>query len=170
MAKRARVSTVGTLLLALAIVAPTGASVAASKRPALAGPDPVTGRHVALSQYRGKPVLVNAWGSWCYGCRTEAPVLAAFARAHRDAVVVIGLDTNDSKAGARRFVTRYRIPYPSIFDPRGEIAGWWVRGVPSTLVFDTRHRLVQRLEGTVTRAELERALRRLRARVTAIRR
>jgi cytochrome c biogenesis protein CcmG/thiol:disulfide interchange protein DsbE len=119
---------------------------------------------VALSQYRGKPVFVNAWGSWCYGCRTEAPLLAAFARKHRAEVAVIGLDTNDSRAGARRFLARYRIPYPSIFDPRGEIAGWWVRGVPSTLVFDARHRLVQRLEGTVTRAELERALRRARAR------
>jgi thiol-disulfide isomerase/thioredoxin len=155
---------VGTLLLAVAIFAlPATSLVAAPKRPPLAGRDPVTGRYVALSQYRGKPVFVNAWGSWCYGCRTEAPVLAAFARTHRGKVAVIGLDTRDSKPGARQFVARYRIPYPSIFDPRGLIAGWWVRGVPSTLVFDARQRLVQRLEGTVTRTQLERALRRVRA-------
>ena len=91
-------------------------------------------------------------------------MLAAFARAHGGEIAVIGLDTNDSKSGARRFVRRYRIPYPSIFDPRGVIAGWWVRGVPSTLVFDAKHRLVQRLEGTVTRARLETALRRVRSR------
>lgn len=150
----------GSLTLALALALTAGATGGA-KKPPLAGRDPVTGRTVALSQYRGKPVFVNAWGSWCYGCRTEAPVLAAFARANARRVAVIGLDTSDSKAGARRFVARYRIPYPSIFDPRGVIAGWWVRGVPSTLVFDARHRLVQRLEGTVTRPELDAALRRV---------
>jgi len=163
MRTRARSVSAATLLLVLALVALPAASVAAqAKRPALAGHDPVTGQRVALSQYRGKPVFLNAWGSWCYGCRAEAPVLCAFARKHRDDVAVIGLDVNDSKAGARKFVARYRVPYPSIFDARGAIAGWWVRGVPSTLVFDERHVLVQRLEGTVTRAKLERALRRVR--------
>jgi thiol-disulfide isomerase/thioredoxin len=147
---------------ALAFALPSAGVAAAGKKPALRGPDPVTGKQVALANYQGKPVFVNAWGSWCYGCRTEAPVLAAFSRAHRGEVAVIGLDVNDSKAGARRFVAKYRIPYPSIFDPGAKIAGWWVRGVPSTLVFDSRHRLVQRLEGAVTRARLERALRRVR--------
>ena len=146
----------------MALALPAAGGAATGKRPALRGTDPVTGKQVALAHYQGKPVFVNAWGSWCYGCRTEAPVLAAFSRAHRGEVAVIGLDVNDSKAGARRFVAKYGIPYPSIFDPGAKIAGWWVRGVPSTLVFDARHRLVQRLEGTITRAKLERALRRVR--------
>jgi thiol-disulfide isomerase/thioredoxin len=149
--------------VALALVPAVPARAPAAAKPPLRGHDPITGKPVALSHYRGKPVFVNAWGSWCYGCRTEAPVLAAFARAHAREVAVIGLDTSDSKAGARRFVKRYGIPYPSIFDPQGVLAGWWVRGVPSTLVFDARHRLVRRLEGTVTRAKLEAALQRVRA-------
>jgi len=159
---RASVGSVSLVLAAVLVLA--GATAAAPRKPPLAGRDPVTGKAVALSHYPAKPVFVNAWGSWCHGCRAEAPVLAAFARAHGRQVAVIGLDTSDSKAGARRFVARYKLPYPSIFDPQGVLAGWWVRGVPSTLVFDRKHRLVQRLEGAVTRARLETALRRALAR------
>src|SRR6266508_5687229 len=38
----------------------------------LAGTDPVTGRHVDLASYRGKPLVINVWGSWCPGCKAEA--------------------------------------------------------------------------------------------------
>jgi len=104
-------------------------------------------------------VFVNVWGSWCGGCIAEAPVLARFARAHRTQVVFLGIDTIDSKSGARSFYRRYDLDYPSIWDPRGTLAGAWSRGAPTTLVFDRRHRLVQRIEGTATAAQLAAALR-----------
>jgi hypothetical protein len=67
----------------------------------------------------------------------------------------------DSKAGARAFYKRFDTDYPSIWDPRGILAGAWSRGAPTTLVFDQRHVLVQRIEGTVSRAQLKAALRRV---------
>lgn len=139
------------------LVATTVAAAAA--KPKIAGRDPITGKHVALAQYAGKPVFVNFWGSWCGGCRTEARLLARFATAHRAQVAFIGVDTLDSKAGARAFYREFDTPYPSIFDPRGVIGAAWTRGAPTTIVFDRKHRFVKRIEGAATLAELKAALR-----------
>ena len=136
------------------------ATAGAAKLP-IAGRDALTGKRVALTQFRGKPVFVNVWGSWCLGCTAEASTLARFARAHQRQVAFIGIDTEDSKQGARAFYTRYDTSYPSIWDPKGILAGAWSRGTPTTLVFDRRHVLVQRIEGSASLAELNAALKRV---------
>ena len=149
-----------TCTFAALVLSATG-SAAGEKKVAIAGPEVFSGKRVALAQYGGRAVFVNVWGSWCDGCNTEAPVLSRFARANARRVVFLGIDTIDSKPGARRFYKRFDLEYPSIWDPRGVIAGAWSRGAPTTLVFDSRHRLVQRIEGSATLAELNRALRRV---------
>ena len=146
-----------TLGVALAAVA-LGTAAGAGTRPKLAGRDVFTGKPLSLNQFAGKPVFVNIWGSWCGGCNVEARTLATFERAHRKQVVFLGVDTMDSRPGARAFYKRYDTDYPSIWDPRGVIAGSWGRGVPTTLVFNRRHALVRTLEGATTKRELEAAL------------
>ena len=134
---------------------------AAAANPPIAGRDVLTGKKVGLVQFRGKPVFVNVWGSWCDGCIAEAPILARFARTHKSQVAFLGIDTEDSKSGARAFYRRYDLDYPSIWDPRGILAGAWSRGAPTTLVFDRKHRLAQRIEGSATLKQLNAALRRV---------
>jgi len=146
-----------TVALALGLTAAAGAA----RRPAIAGTDVLSGKHVALSQFNGKPVFVSVWGSWCYGCKTEAPTLARFVKANSRNVAFLGIDTEDSKQGARAFSVRYGLRYPSIFDPRGMLAGEWSRGAPTILVFDRRHVFVTRIEGAATRAQLNSALKRV---------
>jgi thiol-disulfide isomerase/thioredoxin len=140
-------------------LAATGAS--AQSKPRIAGRDVLTGKAVGLAQFRGKPVFVNVWGSWCFGCTAEADTLARFAKAHKRQVEFLGIDTVDSKAGARAFYKRFDTEYPSIWDPRGLLAGAWSRGTPTTLVFDRRHLFVTRIEGSASLAELKAALKRV---------
>ena len=146
------------IVLLTALVLAAGAT-AGDAKPPIAGRDVLSGKSVALAQYRGKPVFVNVWGSWCEGCNAEARTLAAFARAHERQIAFIGIDTMDSRTGARAFYNRYDTDYPSIWDPRGLISSRWARGVPSTLVFDRKHRLVTTIEGATTQAKLTAALR-----------
>jgi thiol-disulfide isomerase/thioredoxin len=146
------------IVLACVCAALSTAASAAASKPPIAGRDVLTGKRVTLAQFRGKPVFVNVWGSWCTGCNEEASTLARFARAHSRQVAFLGIDTIDSKAGARAFYKRFDTDYPSIWDPRGILAGAWSRGTPTTLVFDRRHLLVQRIEGTVSRSQLKAAL------------
>src|SRR4051794_27756582 len=144
--------------IALALTLPLAGAADAARRPALVGTDVLSGKHVALSQFRGKPVFVSVWGSWCYGCKTEAPTLSRFVKAHGSKVAFLGINTEDSRSGARAFSKRYGLKYPSIWDPRGMLAGAWSRGAPTTLVFDRRHVFVKRIEGAASLAQLNAAL------------
>src|SRR5690348_11446057 len=65
-------------LVAVGLALGLTAGAGAARRPAIAGTDVLSGKHVALSQFARKPVFVSVWGSWCYGCKTEAPTLARF--------------------------------------------------------------------------------------------
>ena len=129
-------------------------------------PGPVSGRtlegkRVSLSDYAGKVVVVNVWGSWCAPCRAEAPMLADAARdlADRD-VVFLGIDSRDpSTAAARAFVRRFQVPYPSIYDQRGSTllsfrGTLTPNSVPSTVVVDRQGRVAASVLGEITRTTL----------------
>ena len=126
---------------------------------ALAGTDLVGGQPISVGSYAGEPVVLNAWASWCAGCATEAPALAAFARAHPEAAVV-GLDLEDTRAAGLAFSRRFALPFPSIFDPNAVTAARLaVSGLPTTIFLDRRHRIITRIVGEADRARFEAGLR-----------
>jgi thiol-disulfide isomerase/thioredoxin len=129
----------------------------------LAGKDPVSGRHVSLDAYRGQPVLLNVWASWCPPCNKEAPRLTRFMRTHPQARVV-GLDYADTVGGARAYYRRWGWKQPSIADSGAMFLRLGYSGLPVTLFLDASHRVVARILGPGTLAEFERGYRLARAR------
>ena len=124
----------------------------------LAGTDPVTGRHVDLASYRGKPVVVNVWGSWCEGCSAEAADLARFGRLHPE-VQLVGIDTQDSSSGAKSFYRRWGWRHPSIADPKGELAArLGLQGTPTTFFLNAGHRVVTQIVGATNLAGFNQGL------------
>jgi thiol-disulfide isomerase/thioredoxin len=125
----------------------------------LEGRSPITGEAVGLRQFRGKPVVVTIWASWCPGCNAEAEALQRFVADHPEAGF-LGIDFQDSRAAARDFYERYGWSFPSIFDPVGEIAyRLKLQGTPTTIFLDRRHREVTRLVGETDEAGLAEGLR-----------
>jgi cytochrome c biogenesis protein CcmG, thiol:disulfide interchange protein DsbE len=90
-----------------------------------------------LEELRGTPVVVNVWGSWCPPCRTEAPELAAVSKTYQGRVQFVGVDILDQREPARAFIEEFGWPYPSVFDPEGDIrdALGYV-GQPVTVLYD----------------------------------
>ncbi len=119
------------------------------------------GKPLALSDYRGKVVVLNVWGSWCGPCRAEAPMLADAARhLAKKGVVFLGINSrNMERAGPEAFVRRYDVPYPSIYDPDGRTLLAF-RGtlppnaIPSTVVIDRKGRVAASVLGQITRTTL----------------
>ncbi len=92
------------------------------------------GRRVSLTDLRGRPALLNFWASWCVPCAEEAPILEAIWVTYRaKGLVVVGVDTQDLEAPARRFLARHGITYMNIRDPDGSLARMFgTTGVPET--------------------------------------
>src|SRR5712691_3018086 len=145
---------IGLALVALAAAVVGGVFAARGNGPAtpvahrsgntleLAGTDPVTGRHVDLAAFRGRPIVLNVWGSWCSGCNAEAADLERFAQTHPD-VQVVGVDTQDTSGGAKAFYRRWGWHHPSIADPQGALAAQLaIQGTPTTFFLNARHEIV----------------------------
>lgn len=133
-----------------------------------AGPAPpivgttLEGKPFDLASYRGTPVVLNFWASWCGPCRRELSSIAAFAKAHPE-VQVIGVDYQDSAKDARAFARQHQATWPSVIDDGPIGAAYKVPGLPSTFLIDRQGRIVERLLGEVTEQSLEEHLKALTA-------
>jgi thiol-disulfide isomerase/thioredoxin len=145
-------SVAGALLVGGAAAAGTGPITGIS------GTDPLTGKTVSLDHWRGRAVAINVWASWCEGCTKEARALRRFEQAHPNAV--LGIDFNDSRAGARAFYRRYDLDHPSIWDPKGRlVTRLKAIGLPTTVFLNRRHEVVLAIAGAGTYAQFEDAWR-----------
>jgi thiol-disulfide isomerase/thioredoxin len=116
-----------------------------------------------LRELRGKPVVVNIWAAWCPPCRVEAPDLAEVSREFEGEVQFLGIDILDERRAARDFILEFDWPYPSVFDPEGEIRDRLGHiGQPITIVYDREGKLSFEWTGTITgdllRAEIGKVL------------
>jgi thiol-disulfide isomerase/thioredoxin len=104
-----------------------------------------------LAELRGRPVVVNFWGSWCPPCREEAPDLRTASEEFEGRVQFLGVDILDNREAAREFIREFDWRYPSVFDPEAEIrGGLGYLGQPITLIYDARGRLAFDTVGIVT--------------------
>jgi cytochrome c biogenesis protein CcmG/thiol:disulfide interchange protein DsbE len=118
---------------------------------------------ISLASLRGKAVVLNFWASWCEPCKEESPRLESAWRRYRDQdVVFVGIDVNDFKGDARKFVERYGLTYPILHDGQGSTIGrYGVTGFPETWFVGRNGNLVgARVQGPVNDSELNEYIRR----------
>jgi len=140
----------------------TSLPVSQRQRPGPVAGQTLDGRHVALSDYRGKVVVVNVWGSWCAPCRAEAPTLVAAAhRLSGKGVAFLGINSRDlNEAAARAFVRTFHVPYPSIYDQDGSTllafrGTLTPNAIPSTVIIDPQGRVAGSVLGAVDKTTLD---------------
>ena len=115
------------------------------------------------SSLAGDVAVINFWGSWCVPCRVETP---EFQAVHADVadrgVQFLGIDVKDERQLAVAFVERLGVAYPSVFDPRGEVAlafrGFPANVVPSTILLDPDGRVAAVYTGQVRGEDLRTAV------------
>jgi cytochrome c biogenesis protein CcmG, thiol:disulfide interchange protein DsbE len=107
---------------------------------------------VSLAAYRGKPVVLNFWASWCEPCKSEAPVLQRDWTSYRGrGVVFLGVDYHDLASDARKFVTAHALTFTMLKDGSGKVTGTYgISQVPETYVLNRQGRVVAHLAGPIT--------------------
>ena len=123
--------------------------------------DTPSGAALALQSFRGKPLVLNFWATWCPPCVEELPLLDAFYRqnaAKRWQVVGLAID---QPSAVRTFLERAPVSFPVGFaglggTELGTALGNTGGGLPFTVVFQADGAIVQRRMGRLSPADLNR--------------
>ena len=122
------------------------------------------GGTVSLQDYKGHPVILNFFASWCVPCGEEAPAFeAGYQEFQAKGVRFVGVASQDTHSKAKAFVEKHGLTYPSGLDARGVIReAYGVFGMPTTFFIDKEGLIHYLHVGGVTkelmRYELEKIL------------
>lgn len=102
-----------------------------------------------LSDFKGKPLIINVWASWCNPCREEMSSLQSLYQQHHNQFEVIGISTDDDVNSATAFVIASKLSFKNYLDHNlqlEKILG--ARTVPLTILVDSNGRVVKKIYGT----------------------
>ena len=118
------------------------------------------GNPMRLSQFRGHPVIVDFWATWCPPCRKQIPELKdLYSQFHKSkGLVIIGVacDTiqGDGVKGIAPFVNKFKINYPILVATEPVVDSLGVEAIPTTLFIGPDGKLVQKVMGAGKPGEL----------------
>ena len=110
---------------------------------------PMYGDYRRLAEFRGKPLLINVWASWCGPCRQEMPSLERLSRrvAGRQ-FNIVGVSTDDDAGAAMRFLRQYGITFDNYLDRKLVLEDMLGAAVlPLTVLVDAQGRVVFKTNG-----------------------
>ena len=121
------------------------------------------GNTVRLSDFRGKPVVLNFWATWCPPCKAELPDFDRSAATYGDEVTFLMVNLTDggrdTVSGVREFVAANGYTFPVYFDTRYSAANAYrVSSIPKTYFINAEGEVVSYKVGMVSASELEKGI------------
>lgn len=117
------------------------------------------GGQIDLESYRGTPLVVNFFASWCTPCVTEMPDLEQVHQAFRSDVAFLGLAVRDTAEATQRLVDDTGVTYDIGRDPSGDLlVAFGGTSMPTTVVIDADGAVTSATTGALTAEELTRVI------------
>jgi cytochrome c biogenesis protein CcmG/thiol:disulfide interchange protein DsbE len=157
-AKSSPTSGIGALKAPPPTVLRAGTAAPAFSLPRLGG-----GAPVSLASFRGTPVIVNFFASWCPHCRSELAAMGTVANQTKGHLAVVGVDANDGTgAAAQKLLVDAHATYPVGLDPSAQVASTYLlTALPVTYFVDAQGRVVGSALGSLSVKVLQRWVNRL---------
>ena len=118
------------------------------------------GNKVSLSDYRGKPIVVNFWASWCGYCTAEMPHLQKAYEQYGDEIQFLMVDmvgnNGETKENADAVISENGYTFKVLYDTDGSAdSAYNVRSLPMTIFVDREGRIADGVVGALTEKGLE---------------
>jgi cytochrome c biogenesis protein CcmG, thiol:disulfide interchange protein DsbE len=109
----------------------------------------LSGKTVTLASFRGRPVLLDFWATWCGPCRMSVPALQAFYERHKvNGLVVLGVNVDEDPSSVFQFVRHFKVTYPVHFGGASPVkSAMNVESLPTFILLDQKGKLVERFDG-----------------------
>jgi cytochrome c biogenesis protein CcmG/thiol:disulfide interchange protein DsbE len=118
------------------------------------------GQVVSLSDFRGKPVFLNFWATWCGPCRFEMPLIQEmYEGLSSEGLVVLAVNLREDPAKVREFMATFGFTFPVLMATSHEVPlAYNIRGIPATFLID-ENGIIQDIKIGVFTSEVEMASR-----------
>lgn len=134
---------------------------AASQAPDFTAYD-AQGNAVKLSDYKGKPIVLNFWASWCPPCKAEMPHFAEAVKQHQDVAFLFVNMTDgfrETVNSAAAYLKSNKYDFTSLFDTKQEAAvAYSVTSLPTTYFINSSGELIAGVRGGINAATLEKGI------------
>ncbi|MHB8507940.1 MAG: TlpA family protein disulfide reductase [Candidatus Dormibacteria bacterium] len=118
------------------------------------------GKAVNFDGFRGRPVLMNYWATWCIPCRAEMPDIQHAANSFGNSVAIVGVDDAEDAPTIMAFLPEIGVTYPIWRDPTGKVETiLHAPGLPYTIFIDRRGKVERVRLGQMTRQYIDDRLR-----------
>jgi len=124
----------------------------------------LSGQMVRLSDFKGKPVLINFWATWCGPCRAEFPELERASAEDAGKLVIIGVNSTalDQPAAVKSFAAEMGATFPIVLDETGQVSKMYqIKGLPTSFFIDRNGVVNEVFVGPVNKAYIEAKLKEL---------
>lgn len=120
----------------------------------------LTGGPVTLADWRGQPILINFWASWCVPCRQEMPELVRLAAEHKAqglVILAVNLTVQDTLPEINAFVKEMGLTFPVVLDTTGDVTTTMYRvpGLPTSVFINRGGRITRIQLGAMTKQQME---------------
>jgi len=125
----------------------------------------LSGKRVTLDSYKGKPVLLDFWATWCAPCVYSIPLVQQLYDRHKlQGFTVLGLNMDDDPTEVYAFVKRMKVTYPILYAGQTAVpSDYALKGLPLFILIDSEGNIIKRYDGFSPRVidELDTILTRL---------
>ncbi|MEI6131606.1 MAG: redoxin family protein [Bacillota bacterium] len=117
----------------------------------------LSGKSVSLSDFKGRPVYINFFATWCPPCRGEMPEIESLYQKYKSqGLVVLAVDLQEDAATVQNFITQNGYTFNVLLDTNGETNAFYDLGsIPVSVFVDKAGNIVERQVGAMDRATME---------------